>query len=99
VEGRGAFAKGKALDEGQYLRLCKLTGGIHEELHAARAGLVANASSGRRRVRPTDFICDYDDDYDLANGDWTVRRVRRLPGGTVVVTERDTRPRAAAAVP
>ena len=95
VEGRGACGQGKSLNEGQYMRLCELTGGIHEELHAAQAAF----TRGRRRSRPNDAQNHADkDEDDLFNGDWTIRRVRRLPGGTIVVTERDVRPQQAAAV-
>ena len=60
------------IDEGYYLRLCQLTGGIHEQLDAVKV-----EGAPKRR---TGFA--YDDD-DLLSGTWTVRRVRRL---YVVVT-------------
>ena len=95
VGGAGACAQGTALNEGQYLLLCELTGGIHEVLHAAQSGCAGAAPVGRRRARPTgatayNYVDYHDDDDgdDLAGGDWTIRRVRRMPGGTIVVTER-----------
>ena len=37
-----------------------------------------------------------DDEYGPIGNDWTIRRVRRMPGGTIIVTERNVRPRHSA---
>jgi hypothetical protein len=72
--------QGKSLNEGQYLRLCELTSGIHKELHASQARF----TSGHRRSRPADAADD--DDDDLFTDDRIIRRARRVPCGTILVT-------------
>ena len=80
VDGQCGVVPG--INEGYYLRLCQLTGGIHEQLDAVKV-----EGAPKRR---TGFA--FDDD-DLLSGTWTVRRVRRLRGGdTIVVDERGPLP-------
>lgn len=81
AEGRGADATGTALNEGQYLRLCGLTGSIHAHLNAIKAaldgdrGALAEAEALNAGPRRRDAH------------EWTSTRIDQVNGQTVVTHE------------
>ena len=73
-------SRGNALSDGMYLQLCQLTGGMHAALHAAQVDFCS--TTGARQA--SNALTDHD--QDEPDGNWTIRRARRMPGGAIIVT-------------